>query len=189
AKRPIMSTSSYHNALAKKQDPLPRRLPPVPPSPTPSLSFRSMRPTSRPLPIVPRPLVCKQCRACITSSHVLLPPSAYPPNSRMFKGFSGKATLFMETYNVKLSHPTVQLMATGAHTMQEISCSSCSSYLGWKIVRAHEISEKWKEGNCLLELESLFHDSDDFTPFTRLERRNSSDTEGSESDYSVDIDS
>ncbi|KAG6831747.1 hypothetical protein H0H92_007899 [Tricholoma furcatifolium] len=103
----------------------------------------------------------------------------------MFKGFSGKASLFMETYNVKLSRPAVQLMATGAHTMQEISCSTCSAYLGWKILRAHESSEKWKEGNCLLELENLFHNSDDFTPFARnADRRHSSDTEGS--DYGVD---
>lgn len=39
--------------------------------------------------------------------------------------------------------------------MQEISCSLCSTYLGWKIVRAHERSERWKEGHCLLELEGL----------------------------------
>ena len=46
-------------------------------------------------------------------------------------------------------------MATGAHTMQEITCGICCDYLGWKIVRAHEKSESWKDGNCLLELENL----------------------------------
>jgi len=39
--------------------------------------------------------------------------------------------------------------------MQEITCASCSSYLGWKIVRAHNRSERWKEGHHLLELELL----------------------------------
>ncbi|KAG5648463.1 hypothetical protein DXG03_003074 [Asterophora parasitica] len=95
------------------------------------------------------------------------PPTANS-NSRLFKGFSGKASLFTETYNVKLSHPGVQLMATGAHTMQEITCSSCSSYLGWKILRAHYKSEKWKEGNHLLELENLYHNPDSGLTFTSL---------------------
>ncbi|KAH0589094.1 hypothetical protein H2248_004865 [Termitomyces sp. 'cryptogamus'] len=76
---------------------VPRRLPPVPFSPAVRSSLRPTRSTSRPLPVVPRPLVCKKCKTCITSSHVQLPPSAYPPNSRMFKGFSGRASLFMET--------------------------------------------------------------------------------------------
>jgi hypothetical protein len=39
--------------------------------------------------------------------------------------------------------------------MQEITCSQCSTYLGWKIIRAHEHPERWKEGHCLLELECL----------------------------------
>lgn len=195
--------SYYDNPAAGQQDSVPRRLPPVP---------RSARPTSRPLPQVPRALACKQCRTCITSSKVLLPPTAvsipsqfstrqltsvqFPSDSRSFKGFSGKASLFTETYavhahvhrllsqfpsfpryNVKLSRPGVQLMATGAHTMQEITCSSCSVYLGWKILRAHERSEKWKEGTSLLELENLFHDTDVFAPLYIHPRGNGSDSD------------
>ncbi|KAF5386111.1 hypothetical protein D9615_002252 [Tricholomella constricta] len=159
----------HDDPAAGQQDHVPRRLPPLP------------QPTSRPLPLVPRSLACKRCKACITSSHVLLPPSSYPPDSRLFKGFSGKASLFTETYNVRLSSPAVQLMATGAHTMQEITCSSCSSYLGWKIVRAHESSEKWKEGKSLLELENLYHHADDFISFVRPSHSSSD----SDSDYSL----
>ncbi|RDB25077.1 hypothetical protein Hypma_007908 [Hypsizygus marmoreus] len=169
-------TSYYEDPAAGQQDSVPRRLPPVPVAP------RSARPTSRPLPQVPRALACKQCGTCITSTYVLLPTSAYPQDSRLFRGFSGKASLFTETYNVKLSRPGVQLMATGAHTMQEITCSSCSLYLGWKILRAHEHSEKWKEGNCLLELENLYHDTDGFpSPLVHPRGSMSSD---SDSDYS-----
>lgn len=40
--------------------------------------------------------------------------------------------------------------------MQETFCANCSTYLGWKIVKAHERTEKWKEGNWLLELENLW---------------------------------
>jgi len=53
-------------------------------------------------------------------------------------------------------------MVTGAHTMQEITCSQCSTYVGWKIVRAHEHPERWKEGLCLLELECLNSLDDNF---------------------------
>lgn len=40
--------------------------------------------------------------------------------------------------------------------MQETFCANCSVYLGWRIVKAHERSEKWKEGKWLLELENLW---------------------------------
>ena len=74
-------------------------------------------------------------------------------------------------------------MATGAHTMQEISCGICCVYLGWKIIRAHEKSESWKDGTCLLELENLHAQSDPLMPHDMplIPRRRSS---GSESDYS-----
>ncbi|KAF9447496.1 yippee-like protein, partial [Macrolepiota fuliginosa MF-IS2] len=100
-------------------------------------------------------IVCRGCMNCITSSESLLPSSAVPPGSRAFRGFSGKASLFVEVYNVTASVARVQLMTTGAHTMQEIFCTSCSVSLGWKIVKAHERSERWKEGKWLLELENL----------------------------------
>ncbi|OCH89135.1 hypothetical protein OBBRIDRAFT_694296, partial [Obba rivulosa] len=70
-----------------------------------------------------------------------------------FRGYHGKAALFTHIFNVSLDPPCVLLMDTGAHTIQEITCSACSAYLGWKIVRAHEWAEKWKEGGCILELE------------------------------------
>jgi hypothetical protein len=35
-------------------------------------------------------------------------------------------------------------------------CAKCSAYLGWKIVKAHERTEKWKEGKWLMELENLW---------------------------------
>ncbi|KAF4598610.1 hypothetical protein EYR40_006972 [Pleurotus pulmonarius] len=108
----------------------------------------------RPLPLIPHPLSCKSCRSCITSVDVILPQAAIP-NSRGFKGFAGKASLFSEVYHVTLSKPGVHLMSTGAHTMQEIVCSTCDAYLGWKIVKAHNRSERWKEGYNMLELEKL----------------------------------
>ncbi|KAF8210301.1 hypothetical protein K438DRAFT_1710935 [Mycena galopus ATCC 62051] len=136
--------------------PLSRPLPPMPDTP-PSLSARR-------LPTVPRPLSCKQCSACITSYNAVLPASAIPEDSRSFRGFSGKASLFTETYNVTLLPGKVQLMQTGAHLLAEIQCTACTAYLGYKILRAFEKSESWKEGRFLLELAELvnpYRDSSD----------------------------
>jgi hypothetical protein len=44
-------------------------------------------------------------------------------------------------------------MTSGAYTIQEIMCLGCSSYLGWKMIHAHERAERWKEGKHILELE------------------------------------
>ncbi|KAL0955944.1 hypothetical protein HGRIS_002128 [Hohenbuehelia grisea] len=149
------------------------------PSNTSHRSTRSRAP--RPLPLIPHPLSCKTCRTCITSTNVLLPPSAVP-QARGFKGFAGKAWLFTDVNNVSLSRPGAHLMSTGVHTMQEITCGSCSTYLGWKIVRAHNRSERWKEGYHLLELEHL-HAGKQETQllYATLERdtRRSSDSEDS----------
>ncbi|KAJ6593927.1 hypothetical protein B0H19DRAFT_920440 [Mycena capillaripes] len=124
-----------------------RRLPTVP--------HARVRPLSRPLPPIPRPLSCRVCKSCITSYNAILPASAIPPESRSFRGFSGKASLFTETYNTTLLDPKVQLMQTGAHLLAEITCSTCTAYLGYKIVRAFEKSERWKESHFLLELAEL----------------------------------
>ncbi|TFL04511.1 hypothetical protein BDV98DRAFT_562360 [Pterulicium gracile] len=104
----------------------------------------------RPLPTVPQQLSCRNCRAYITNP--LLVCKSTP---RRFKGFSGDAALFQEIYNAKLSAPQAQLMITGAHTVQLISCSHCDAYLGLKFVKAYHSSEKWKEGRCMLEMDGL----------------------------------
>lgn len=76
-------------------------------------------------------------------------------------------------------------MTTGAHTMSEISCGSCYTYLGWKIVRAHEEPERWKEGKFLLELENLYAIPDPVAPlsFRHSTRPSSLDSSDSGSDY------
>jgi hypothetical protein len=51
--------------------------------------------------------------------------------------------------------PKVQLMQTGAHLLAEITCANCTAYLGYRILRAFEKSERWKESHFLLELAEL----------------------------------
>ncbi|CAK5281575.1 unnamed protein product [Mycena citricolor] len=58
-------------------------------------------------------------------------------------------------YNVTLLSPKTQLMQTGAHLLSEVQCGSCSAYLGYKIIRAVEETERWKESSYLLELAEL----------------------------------
>ncbi|KAJ7072304.1 hypothetical protein C8F01DRAFT_1103343 [Mycena amicta] len=131
-------------------------------NPPRQLPARPPRPLSRPLPAVPHPISCR-CGTMVTSRSALLPESAIPSNSarRSFKGFSGKACLFTETYNVIQLTPKVQLMQTGAHLLAELNCNKCSQYLGYKIVRAFEKSERWKEDRFLLELAELLPISSD----------------------------
>ena len=50
-------------------------------------------------------------------------------------------------------------MDTGAHTVQECACARCGAYLGWRVARAHEPSEQWKERRFLLELTLLAESS------------------------------
>ena len=73
--------------------------------------------------------------------------------------------------------------------MSEISCGSCHIYLGWKIVKAHDESERWKDGKFLLELENLVATTDPASPQLpggpRERRRISQDTLGSGSDSST----
>ena len=57
--------------------------------------------------------------------------------------------------NVSLGKREVWLMRTGAHTVREIRCLRCDAYLGWKILRAHELPERWKNGSFVLEREFL----------------------------------
>jgi Yippee zinc-binding/DNA-binding /Mis18, centromere assembly len=75
-------------------------------------------------------------------------------------------------------------MATGAHTMSEINCGGCNTYLGWRIVRAHEPTERWKEGHFLLELEHLYAQADYIAPLNLRPRARTSfgsDTTNSDS--------
>jgi len=165
-----------------------RRLPDIPQNRTVS---RAASVSPRPLPSVPRNLLCKGCKACISSfgrsvSRKVVRKRPFSidrpcilnvvPDSDerrfVFPGICWRSPTFyrnvsddhrnyirkltpLRSYNVRFAPPTVQLMLSGAHTIQEISCLVCDQYLGWKFVRAHQETEGWKDGYYLLELEHL----------------------------------
>jgi len=94
-------------------------------------------------------LACAKCKTRVSSKSYIL--------SWAFRGFTGKGALFAKVYedHLVLSTPSILLMNSGAHTVQEFSCITCGMKLGWKIIRAFEWPEKWKEGGAVLELDLL----------------------------------
>jgi hypothetical protein len=46
-------------------------------------------------------------------------------------------------------------MRSGGFMVQELECQDCATVLGWKVIKAFERSEKWKENGFLLELDLL----------------------------------
>lgn len=53
--------------------------------------------------------------------------------------------------NTTTHRPVPRQLVTGAHTVSDISCSSCDSILGWKYIAAEEESQKYKVGKYILE--------------------------------------
>jgi len=94
-------------------------------------------------------LACAKCKNRVSSRSYVL--------SRAFRGFAGKGALFAKVYenHLVLGTPSILLMDSGAHTVQDFSCMTCGTKLGWKIIRAYEWPEKWKEGGTVLELDLL----------------------------------
>ncbi len=46
-------------------------------------------------------------------------------------------------------------MTTGRHVVRDICCRQCKKKVGWKYDKAYESSQKYKEGNYILEAERL----------------------------------
>ncbi|KAH9930460.1 uncharacterized protein BXZ73DRAFT_47596 [Epithele typhae] len=78
-----------------------------------------------------------------------------------YRGHAGKGVLLSEVRNVSLDPPSIQLMDSGAYTIQEFICKTCDAYLGWKFARAHDSPERWKEGHFVLELDLVAPLDDD----------------------------
>ncbi|TBU28275.1 hypothetical protein BD311DRAFT_758736 [Dichomitus squalens] len=111
--------------------------PPLPPLPS------ELDPVAQAGP--PRAFTCTQCRTRITHTARLV--------STAYRGHAGKAALFSDIRNIALDPPSILLMDSGAYTIQEFICATCETYLGWKLVRAHDAPERWKEGHFILELD------------------------------------
>lgn len=49
--------------------------------------------------------------------------------------------------------------SSGLHSVADIYCECCDTYLGWKYEQAFESSQKYKEGKYIIELAHLIKDN------------------------------
>ncbi|CAD5227082.1 unnamed protein product [Bursaphelenchus xylophilus] len=87
--------------------------------------------------------VCKKCRTFVASSDHF--------TSDAFQAGSGKAFLFRNAFNVTTSSVEKKSMITGEHIVRDIFCAQCNTKIGWMYELAYEESQKYKEGQYILE--------------------------------------
>ncbi|KAM7534956.1 hypothetical protein Aperf_G00000089171 [Anoplocephala perfoliata] len=94
---------------------------------------------------------CIHCRAHLARHEDLI--------SKSFQGTQGRAYLFEAVVNVSCGKPEERLLLTGLHSVADIFCECCDTYLGWKYEEAFEPSQKYKEGKYVIELAHLIKDN------------------------------
>ncbi|CAM9511565.1 unnamed protein product [Choristocarpus tenellus] len=88
-------------------------------------------------------ITCTHCRTHLsTRDHIV---------SEHFHGHGGRAFLFEHCVNVRMGKLEDRHLMTGLHVVADISCSCCSTVLGWKYVEAFEERQKYKVGKFILE--------------------------------------
>ncbi|TMW67435.1 hypothetical protein Poli38472_011055 [Pythium oligandrum] len=71
--------------------------------------------------------------------------------AKSFFGRTGKAYLLNSMFNVRTGSPRNRYLMTGMHTICDVHCKCCNATLGWKYLRAMELSQKYKEGKFIME--------------------------------------
>ena len=61
--------------------------------------------------------------------------------------------------NTKTHPPVSRQLVTGAHTVSDVSCTFCSTVLGWKYEGAEEETQRYKVGKFILETREIRVDS------------------------------
>ncbi|KAL3812016.1 hypothetical protein ACHAXA_001323, partial [Cyclostephanos tholiformis] len=82
--------------------------------------------------------------------------------SKSFHGRRGRAYLLDQCVNVITGPPEERMLMTGLHTVSDISCKRCGTLVGWTYARAHDASQRYKEGKFIIERVNLrLEDGDD----------------------------
>lgn len=86
------------------------------------------------------------CRNCLN-------PLAFQDDllSRSYKARTGDAYMFSYAMNVVLGTREEKSLLSGMYTIASIYCSKCGEELGWHYLRAHDLKNKYKEGNFIIE--------------------------------------
>ncbi|KAI9282330.1 Yippee/Mis18 [Sporodiniella umbellata] len=90
------------------------------------------------------------CSCCQT--HISTPDGVI---SRQFRGQRGQAYLLESAVNIKLGQVVDRELVTGPHQVKDVSCTCCSTLLGWTYVKAYRADGKYKEGKFALERKLL----------------------------------
>ncbi|XP_051149295.1 protein yippee-like At4g27745 [Andrographis paniculata] len=86
---------------------------------------------------------CCNCKNLIAFHNQIIPGD--------FQGRHGSAFLFSHAMNIRLGRSRHRKLTTGEYILADIYCEDCNSLLGWKFLLAEDDSEKYKEGNFLLD--------------------------------------
>ncbi|KAG8970350.1 hypothetical protein FRC03_009623 [Tulasnella sp. 419] len=79
--------------------------------------------------------------------------------SKSFSGREGRAYLLHSTVNIKLGKKEDRELLTGRHTVADIKCVGCDTSVGWTYLKAHEASQRYKEGKFIIEKERVVRDN------------------------------
>ncbi|KAJ3389212.1 hypothetical protein HDU80_011531 [Chytriomyces hyalinus] len=72
--------------------------------------------------------------------------------SKDFHGHHGKAWLMRTVFNTVVGDSSTRSMTTGVHVVADIDCVSCGTTVGWKYIKAMELSQRYKEGCFIVEV-------------------------------------
>ncbi|RNA39873.1 yippee-like 5 [Brachionus plicatilis] len=86
---------------------------------------------------------CGNCDTVLTNKNELV--------SSRFNGATGRAFLFKSAVNLVVNEVQERVMLTGRHFVRDVFCKKCSVKLGWMYEFACEETQRYKEGNVILE--------------------------------------
>ncbi|KAH3668037.1 hypothetical protein OGAPHI_001791 [Ogataea philodendri] len=89
----------------------------------------------------------RQCLTHLSSSNMII--------SDEYTGKTGDALLIYNVVNVLFGEPEVREMTSGMYTVCDIKCHQCHKLLGWKYLKSHQTSQKFKEQRYILEINNM----------------------------------
>ncbi|EDQ90762.1 uncharacterized protein MONBRDRAFT_15658 [Monosiga brevicollis MX1] len=91
----------------------------------------------------PRVYICANCHTHLAAHDSLV--------SKSFQGRLGRAYLFNDVVNIDVGPAQEKMLITGLHSICDVHCNICRSYLGWKYEMAYEQEQRYKIGKVILE--------------------------------------
>eukprot|EP00053_Salpingoeca_punica_P007385 m.67598 g.67598 ORF g.67598 m.67598 type:complete len:114 (-) comp14124_c0_seq1:545-886(-) len=99
----------------------------------------------------PRVYICSTCHSHLTTQDQLI--------SKSFQGRHGRAYLFNTVVNIDSGPAQDKMLMTGMHSIADVHCTTCHTYLGWRYLHAYEQEQAYKVGKIILEKEHMVKES------------------------------